>query len=261
MLSFFMGVVLMAICMPKNESDYVLLPDESLDTLKGGALRLIQHQCGYRFSVDPVLLADFVSIGDGDRVIDLGCGGGIISLLLARWTAAQQIVGIELQGAQVDRARRNVVLNGLESRIEIHQGDLRELTENSLGLFDRVVSNPPFRTLASGQRSCGDERARSRHELSGGLNDFLATGSALLRQGGSLSMIHLAERLVDILAGMRDARIEPKRIRMIHSRIDSEAQLVLVEGRKLGRPGIVMEAPLFVYEGDNYSDEVAAMYR
>lgn len=238
-----------------------LKQDESLDTLKGGALKLIQHQRGYRFSVDPVLLANFVNVSDGDRVVDLGCGGGIIAMLIARWTKAHEIVGVEIQPAQVERAQRNVALNDLSEQVTICQGDLRELTEHSYGLFDRVVSNPPFRAPASGQCSFGDERAHSRHELAGGLNDFLKTGSALLRQGGTLSMIHLSERLVDIIAGMRLADIEPKRMRLIHSRHDSGARLVLIEGRKRGRPGLEIEPPLYVYNGMEYTDEVKAMYR
>ncbi|OQY25414.1 MAG: hypothetical protein B6I37_01285 [Desulfobacteraceae bacterium 4572_35.2] len=238
-----------------------LKEDESVDTLKGGALRLIQHQQGYRFSVDPVMLANFVSIAEGDRVVDLGCGGGIIAMLIARWTTAKEIIGIEIQPAQVERAQRNVVLNDLSERVVICQGDLRELTEHSHGLFDRVVSNPPFRAPESGQCSFGNERAYSRHELAGGLNDFLTIGSALLRQGGTLSMIHLSERLVDIVAGMRQADIEPKRVRLIHSRSDSAARLVLIEGRKRGRPGLEIEPPLYVYNGMEYTDEVTAMYR
>lgn len=238
-----------------------LREDESLDTLKGGALKLIQHRRGYRFSVDPVLLANFVSVAEGDRIVDLGCGGGIIAMLMARWTAAKEIVGVEIQPAQVERAQRNVVLNELTGRVTICHCDLRELTEHNYGLFDRVVSNPPFRAPETGQRSSGDERAHSRHELAGGLTDFLKTGSALLRQGGTLSMIHLSERLVDIVSGMRQADIEPKRVRLIHSRSDSEARLVLVEGRKRGRPGLEIEPPLYVYNGMEYTDEVSAMYR
>lgn len=234
---------------------------ESLDTLKGGALKLIQHQRGYRFSVDPVMLANFVTVSAGDRVVDLGCGGGIIAMLLARWTAAKEIVGIEIQPAQAERAQRNVVLNGLSKQVTICQADLRELTEHSHGLFDRVVSNPPFRAPESGQCSFGNERAHSRHELAGSLHDFLHVGSTLLRQGGTLSMIHLSERLVDIIAGMRKADIEPKRMRLVHSRNDSAARLVLIEGRKRGRPGLEIEPPLYVYNGMDYTDEVIAMYR
>lgn len=234
---------------------------ETLDTLRGGAVKIIQHQSGYRFSVDPVLLANFATVNDGDRVLDLGCGSGIIPLLLARWTGAKQIIAIELQSAQVERAQRNVVLNDLAARIEVHQADLRQLHENSFGLFDRVVANPPFRAASSGRCSPGDERAQSRHELAGGLEDFVTTASALLRQGGTFTMIHLAERTADILTALRTANIEAKRLRMVHSRPTVAARLVLVEGRKRGRPGLTVEAPLFVYNGEEYTDEVAAMYR
>lgn len=234
---------------------------ESLDTLRGGALRIIQHQKGYRFSIDPVLLANFASVNAGDRVLDLGCGGGIIALLLAKWRAAEQIVGVEIQEDQAERAQRNVLLNDLAAKVEIRQGDLRHLTGNNIGLFERVVSNPPFRAAETGRCSQGDERARSRHELAGSLDDFLAIASILLQQGGTFSMIHLAERVVDIVAGMRAVQIEPKRLRMVHSRSDCGARLLLVEGRKRGRPGLEVEPPLFVYDGEEYSAEVAAMYR
>ncbi len=239
----------------------VLFDGETMDTLKGGALKLIQHRQGYRFSVDPVLLADFVTVVAGDRVIDLGCGGGIIALLIARWHEAQEIVGVEIQPAQVERAQRNVVLNELSAKVQICQDDLRTLTPNSYGLFDRVVSNPPFRAPGAGQCSSGDERAHSRHELAGDLHDFLRIGSALLHRGGTFSMIHLAERAVDIIAGMRAADIEPKRLRMIHSRVGDDARLLLIEGRKGGRPDLKIEPPLYVYNGEDYSAEVMAIYR
>ncbi|MDY0189746.1 MAG: tRNA1(Val) (adenine(37)-N6)-methyltransferase [Desulfuromonas sp.] len=239
----------------------LLKPDETLDTLRGGAIKIIQHQKGYRFSIDPVLLANFATIGSGARVLDLGCGSGIIALLLARWSGAANIVAVEIQPAQVERAQRNVRLNGLDERVEIRQVDLRQLREKDVGLFDTVVANPPFRAAQTGRCSLGDERAQSRHELAGGLDDFLATASALLRRGGNLAMIHLAERSVDILARMRAVNVEPKRLRMVHSRQDCPARLVLVEGRKQGRPGLQVEPPLFVYQGEEYTDEVAAMYR
>ncbi len=244
-----------------SDENVLLQTGETLDTLRGGALQIIQHEKGYRFSIDPVLLANFVTIGSGVRVLDLGCGSGIISLLLARWSSAAKVVGVEIQPAQVARAQRNVLLNGLQAKVEIRHADLRQLSEKDMGLFDVVVANPPFRAPQTGRCSLGDERAQSRHELVGGLEDFLSTASMLLAHGGTLSMIHLAERVVDILTGMRAVNVEPKRLRMVHSRQDCQARLVLIEGRKFGRCGLQVEPPLFVYNGEEYTGEVAAMYR
>lgn len=244
-----------------SETKVVLEPGETLDTLHGGAVQIIQHQKGYRFSIDPVLLANFVTISAGARVLDLGCGSGIIALLLARWSSAEKVVAVEIQPAQAARAQRNVVLNGLVEKVEIYQADLRQLHARDMGLFDVVVANPPFRAPQTGRCSLGDERAQSRHELAGGLDDFLATASALLIRGGAVAVIHLAERVVDILAGMRAVNVEPKRLRMVHSRQDCQARLVMIEGRKHGRPGLQVEPPLFVYQGEDYTAEVAAMYR
>lgn len=244
-----------------HDENILLEPGETLDTLRGGALQIIQHKKGYRFSIDPVLLANFVTIGAGARVLDLGCGSGIIALLLARWSAAANIVAVEIQPTQAARAQRNVTVNGLEDKVEIRHADLRQLCVKESGLFDVVVANPPFRAPQTGRCSLGDERAQSRHELAGGLEDFLSTASALVTRGGAVAMIHLAERVVDIVAGMRAVNLEPKRLRMVHSRQDCQARLVLIEGRKHGRPGLQVEAPLIVYRGDDYTAEVAAMYR
>ena len=238
-----------------------LLPDETLDTLKGGTLKVIQHRDGYRFSIDPVLLCSFATVAAGERVLDLGCGGGIMAMLLAQRYPDCACVGVEIQNRQVERARRSVVLNALADRVQIHCADARHLQADDYGLFRRVVCNPPFRSCASGRCSHGDERSISRHELCGGVADFAAAAARVLEHGGTLAMIHLAERLVDVLAAMRAAAIEPKRLRLVHSRPGDSARLLLVEGRKGGRADLSVEAPLYIYSGDEYSAEVQQMYR
>ena len=241
--------------------EFLLAPDETLDDLRCGGLRIIQPRDGYRFSLDPVLLCAFARIGAGEAVADLGTGSGVIPLLLARRTAAGSIVGVEIQEQAADRARRGVVLNGLAERITILHRDLRELRGHlAPESRDVVLSNPPFRPTGTGKIAPGDERAVARHELAGGLEDFLAAGQYLLKQGGRFYLIHLAERLAEILSAMQRLRLEPKRLRCVHSRLGEGARLVLVEGRKSGRPGLTVEAPLFIYEGEGYSAEVLAMY-
>lgn len=248
-----------------------LKADETLDTLRCGGVQIIQHRRGYRFSIDPVLLAHFVTLQAGDRIADLGCGSGVVGLLLAQRLADVTVLGVELQPQQVCRAQRSVRLNRLEQRVEIIEGDVRSLDPALHGSFERVVSNPPFRPLANGRCSHGDERAAARHELAGGIDEFVAAAARLLRHGGTLAMIHLAERVVDICTAMRAARLEPKRIRYIHSRCGSEARLVMIEGRKNGKPGLQTEAPLFLYRSgqrlqaergqrDRYSAEVERLF-
>jgi len=242
-------------------NEFPLGPDETLDDLRCGGLRIIQCRDGYRFSLDPVLLCAFARIGAGESVADLGTGSGVIPLLLARRTAAGSIVGVEIQEQAADRARRGAVLNGLDERITILHRDLRELRSVlAPESCDVVLSNPPFRPVGTGKVAPGDERAAARHELAGGLEDFLATGQYLLKQGGRFYLIHLAERLAEILSAMQRLRLEPKRLRCVHSRPGAGARLVLVEGRRSGRPGLTVEAPLFIYDGEGYSAEVLAMY-
>jgi tRNA1Val (adenine37-N6)-methyltransferase len=239
------------------------MSDETLDDLTVGNLKILQAKNGYRFSIDPVLLSAFIPSLKNTRVADLGTGNGIIPLLLSSRQEAQSITGIELQLAMVERARHSVQLNGLEELIRIVQGDIRILPEElCAGSFDIVTANPPYRKQDSGRVAADDERAMARHELAGGIDDFLRAAAFLLNSGGGFYIVYLAERLAELLSGMRCFRLEPKRLRTVHSREGVPARMVLVEGRKNGSPGMVVEAPLVVYlgEGREYSEEVLAMY-
>lgn len=235
--------------------------DETVDDLRAGGLRIIQGRDGYRFSLDPVLLSAFARVPEAARVLDLGTGCGVIPLLLARQVPSAEVVGLELQAQLADRARRSVLLNGLADRVRIVEGDLRDAsTLFAPESFDLVTANPPFRTVGSGRISPGDERAAARHELAGSLVDFLRAAAYLLPTGGSLSMVFLAERLAELLAELRCFRLEPKRLRLVHSRAGDPARLVLVESRRNGRTGLEVEPPLYVYAGNDYTEEVHRIY-
>ncbi|AMV73138.1 tRNA1(Val) (adenine(37)-N6)-methyltransferase [Desulfuromonas sp. DDH964] len=235
--------------------------DETLDEMRSAGLGLIQARKGYRFSLDPLLVVTFADFKKGDRVADLGTGSGVIPLLVARRCASTRVVGIEVQADLADRARRSVALNQMTGQITIVAGDLRqsqpELPSQS---FDVVLANPPYRRPGSGRVAPGVERAAARHELAGGLEDFLAAAARLLRDGGRFYLVFLAERLAELFVSMRQHQLEPKRLRSVHGRSGDPARMVLVEGRKRGGAGLVIEAPLFIYDGEEYSAEVQAIY-
>jgi tRNA1Val (adenine37-N6)-methyltransferase len=234
--------------------------EETLDALFDGKLKLFQSRAGYRFSLDALLLAHFVSVKPNESVIDLGTGSGVIPLLLANLHAQISITGIELQPAMAERAERNVKLNGLERRVQISRGDVRAIAGVAPSeSFDVVVCNPPFRKSNSGRISPNDEKRIARHEVQAELGDFLTAATFLLRLKGRMTMVYSARRSVDLLSSMRLARVEPKRLRMVHSFADAGASLVLVEGIKGGKSGVEMLPPLIIYRADkNYTPEIAA---
>jgi tRNA1Val (adenine37-N6)-methyltransferase len=236
-------------------------PDETLDTLFERRLRFYQSRSGYRFSLDAVLLAHFVAIKERDHAVDLGTGNGAVALMLAYLHPGCRITGIEIQPAMVERARRNVALNGMAERVSILSGDVRVLaTLPEAGSFDAVVCNPPYRSPQSGRVSPHPEKRIARHEFEAALGHFLRAGNVLLTRRGRLALVYPAFRAVDALAAMRDAGVEPRRLRMVHSARRSEASLVMVEGVKGGKSELVVEAPLIIYDAPRqYSAEVAAM--
>ena len=237
------------------------MTDDSLDTLVDGKLQLYQSRTGYRFSLDALLLANFVTVRVRDRVADLGAGNGPIALLLSHLHAAASISAIEVQPAMVARLRRSVALNQLAQRITVIGADLRRVDGLLTPLsFDVVVCNPPFRKASSGRVSADRERQIARHEIKGSLADFLAAAKYLLRPKGRLALIYGAERAVDLIAGLRAAGIEPKRLRWVHSFATDGALMLLVEAVLGGRSGVAVAPPLVIYRsGKQYSAEVAAI--
>ena len=238
---------------------------ETLDQLMPGNLRLWQAKSGHRYSIDAILLANFVRPTKCSCIADLGTGNGVLPLLLSHLTRAEAIYGFEVQHNMVQRARRNVELNALENRVTIVEGDVRRIKElHPRGALDLVVTNPPYRSAVSGRIAPDGERALARHELAGTIEDFTSAASWLLKPGGSLGVVYLAERLSRLFAAVTLAGIEPKRLRMVHSTAKSGARLVLLEGCKGGRPGLDVEEPLIIYSDNQgrrcYSKEVEQMY-
>ena len=233
------------------------------DTFFDGKIRINQNRTGYRFSIDAVLLANFANPRSGNKVLDLGTGCGIIPLILAYRQPNIAIYGVEVQTALAELAISNVKENRLEDRITVICTDMKLLNPAmTAGPVDLVVCNPPFRRQGSGRLNPDVQRAVARHEIKANLGDIIQTSHRMLRTAGRLVLIYTAERMTDILSRMRTDGIEPKFIRMIHSRQDTEAALILIEGVKGGRPDLKIAPPLIIYDKKNdYTDEVGSMFR
>ena len=233
------------------------------DTFFNGKIRVTQDRTGYRFSIDAVLLAHFADPRSGDKVLDLGTGCGIIPLILAYRQPHISLYGVEVQTVLAELAVSNVRENQLENRITVFCTDMKLLRPAmTAGPVDLVVCNPPFRRRGSGRINPDAQRAVARQEITATLGDIIQTSHRMLRTAGRLVLIYTAERMTDILSQMRTDGIEPKFIRMIHSRQDTEAALILIEGVKGGRPDLKIAPPLIIYDKKNdYTDEVGSMFR
>jgi tRNA1Val (adenine37-N6)-methyltransferase len=241
----------------------------SRDSLFDGRLVCVQHRQGYRFSLDAVLLANFVKIRKGMRVLDLGGGCGIISLILAFRNPQVRITVLELQTGLVELIHENIRLNqekigNFKDRIEVITGDFRHINEYlPAGTFDWVLCNPPYRRIGSGRVNQGDEAAVARHEIKADLPTALAACAYSIRTRGRCAIVYPAGRSVSLLHELRGNDLEPKRLRMIYSYPGSDARLLLTEAVKGGREGVIVESPLHIYNERNgaYSSEMAGYYK
>jgi tRNA1Val (adenine37-N6)-methyltransferase len=240
------------------------MDDYSEDTFFNGRMTVKQPRAGYRYSIDAVILAGHVRPRPEDRIVDLGTGCGIIPLILGFRYPGIRLSGVEIQAELADVARANVAANHLEERIDILPVDMRTLTCSSFsGPVDVVLSNPPFYRMSAGRINPENQRAIARHELKVTLEDVLKAAERVLRTAGKFVCIYGSDRLVDLFAGMRTCHIEPKFMRLIHSKAgaDADARLVLVEGVKRGNSGLIAGPPLFIYREDGgYTDEIQRMF-
>lgn len=239
-----------------------ILPDEELTDLCINQWKVLQKKQGFRFSIDAVLLAHFVSPSAGQHILDLGTGSGVIPLLLAAHHPQIYIDGIELQPDIAGMAQRSVQYNHVEDRIRIAAQDLTTLPDPYHHQYDWVISNPPFFPVGTGKQNPNPQIALARHELACTLEQLLESAARCLKSRGRLAMIHRAERLPEILYGCHRFHLAPSRLRMIHPTMEQDANLVLLEAVRDGRNSLTVLPPLAVYRADHsYTDEVLAYYR
>jgi tRNA1Val (adenine37-N6)-methyltransferase len=236
---------------------------ETIDSLFGGEIKVIQEKDGYRFSIDALLLGGFTWLRKGERVIDLGTGVGIIPLILGKkGVGAQEIVGVEIQQKLSELARRNVHINGFNGLITIYHGDIRTLKSNfSASSFDVAVTNPPYYRVAGGRINPHNQKAIARHEVKCTIDDILGAACYLLREGGRIFAIFPANRSITLFNCLRAVSLEPKRLRWVHSRSGEGARFVLVEAYKAGGEGVEVLPPLSIYSDQGtYSKELEHLY-
>ena len=240
----------------------VLLPGERLDDLHRNQYKIIQNPEKFCFGMDAVLLSGFARVLDGEVVIDLGTGTGIIPILLEAKTCGSHFTGLEIQEESADMARRSVSYNGLQEKIDIVTGDIKEASGIfKPASFDVVTSNPPYMNHNHGLVNPNMPKAIARHELLCTLEDVIRESARLLRPGGRLYMVHRPTRLVEIINTLTSYKLEPKRMRMVHPYINKEPNMVLIEAIRGGKPMLKMDPPLIVYKEPNvYTKEIYDVY-
>ena len=235
---------------------------ERLDDLQCDGLYLIQNPDKFCFGIDAVLLSNFVKVKKDGYAVDLCTGSGIVPILLSTKTKAKKITGIEIQSDIADMASRSVSYNKLDEKIDIINDDISNaLKYIKHSCVDSVCVNPPYMKDMAAIKNPDLPLAIARHELLTDLESVINIANKLLKENGRFFMIHRPSRLSEIFASMKQNRIEPKRIRFIHSYIDSKANLVLIEGLKGSGVWLDVEPPLAVYKEKNvYTDEVLKIY-
>lgn len=237
--------------------------NERIDDLEYKGLKIIQNTEGFCFGIDAVLLSDFAKeIKNNSKVLDLGTGTGILSILLSGKTNLNKIYGIEIQEEVANMAQRSVQLNNLENKIEIINKNIKDL-ENIFekNSFDAIVTNPPYKKINTGEKNEKENKLISRHEVTASLDDFIKISFNLLKDKGSCYMVHRPERLAEIIYKLKQNKLEPKIIKFVYSNVKSEPKLVLIKSVKNAKEFLKIEKPLFIYnEAGNYTDEILKIY-
>ena len=235
---------------------------ERVDDLHRNGYMLIQDPKRFCFGVDAVLLSGFAKAAKGDKVLDLGTGTGVIPILMEAKTNAAHFTGLEIQEESAEMAQRSVALNGLEDKIDIVCGDIKEADKIfKAASFDVITTNPPYMNTGGGIQNDFSPKAIARHEVLCTLDDIARVSSRLLKFGGKLYMVHRPHRITDILCTLRQYKLEPKVIRFVHSYQGKEPVMVLVEAARSGKPMTKVLPPLIVYNEDgSYTDEIIEIY-
>ncbi len=239
-----------------------LKEEERIDDLHRNGYRIIQNKKRFCFGMDAVLLSGFAKVNEGEMVLDLGTGTGIIPILLEAKTKGKAFVGLEIQEEVAEMAKRSVILNGLEQKVQIKQGDIKEASKQFGGAsFDVVTTNPPYMKHEHGLQNGDNSKAISRHELLCTIEDLIRESAKVLKPRGRFYMVHRPNRLTDIFEQCIKYKLQPSKIRMVHPYREKGANMVLIEAIRGGKCSVNVEPPLIVYEeAGRYTKEIYEIY-
>lgn len=235
---------------------------ERVDDLHRNGYMLIQDPKRFCFGVDAVLLSGFATSKKGDKVLDLGTGTGVIPILMSAKTKAEHFSALEIQPESAEMAKRSVMLNDLQDKIDIIEGDIKKAAEIfKPSSFDVITTNPPYMNFEGGLKNSYDPKTIARHEVLCSLDDVAFAAQRLLKFGGKFFMVHRPHRLTDIMCVLREHKLEPKRIRFVQPYADREPNMVLVEAVRSGKPMIKVMPALVIYNKDGtYTQETLDIY-
>lgn len=245
-----------------------LKENERIDDLQRNGYKIIQNPAGFCFGMDAVLLSGFTRVKDGERVLDLGTGTGIIPILLEAKTQGSHFSGLEIQKSMAEMARRSVKMNGLEQKIDIVTGDIKKAGQIfNRASFDVITCNPPYMNHSHGLKNPELPKAIARHEVLCSLEDVVREAAGLLKPGGRFYLVHRPHRLIEIITALTYYKLEPKRMKLVHPYINKDANMVLIEAIRGARSMIKVESPIIVFQGYSgeydppvYSDEIRDVY-
>ena len=239
-----------------------LKENERIDDLQRNGYQIIQDSKRFCFGMDAVLLSGFARAKEGDMVLDMCTGTGIVPILMEAKTKALHFTGLEIQEDSADMARRSVLLNHLEEKIDIITGDVKEAdTLFKAASFDVITCNPPYMTGQHGLQNKDEAKTIARHEVLCTLEDVVEAAARLLKPGGNFYMVHRPFRLAEIMVMLSKYKLEPKRMQLVYPYVDKEPNMVLIEANRGGKPRLSVEKPLIVYkEPGVYMPEIYDVY-
>jgi tRNA1Val (adenine37-N6)-methyltransferase len=237
---------------------------ESLDTIEllcEEKLKIVQKKTGYRFSIDAFLLANFITLKKGERLLDIGTGCGIIPIYIAKRGYTNFMLGVEIQDDLFNLALENKRINNMSDQIDFLKGDIKKHAKTLIKTpFHIVISNPPYTKKGSGRANPGHSRFIARYESELDLSDVLSAASSLLNNKGRFYIIYPARRLGELVNTAGLNKLELKRLRIVYPRRDEEANLLLAEFIKGGGTGVKIEKPLYIHENNHITEEVKSYY-
>lgn len=243
-------------------NDVEIRENERVDDLQRNGLKIIQNSQKFCFGIDAVLLSDFAKVKSGEKVLDIGTGTGIIPILLTAKSKGSIFYGLEIQEESAEMAERSVKMNNLCEKVKIIHGDIKNAKDLlEYGSFDVVTCNPPYMIERHGIINEDEPKTIARHEVKCTFEDIVSKTSKLLKANGRFFIIHRPFRLVELFSTLTKYGLEPKRMRMVHPYIDKEPNMVLIEALKNGKPRLITESPLIVYEKNGeYTEEIYRIY-